>query len=62
LQKENPDKKFYPASKKMICKDMKKISLEDVRHCLETMQGVVKVPEAVRRPALKAVERMIEIV
>ncbi len=62
LQKANPDKKFYPASPDMTCDDMKKIKLADVRHCLETMSGEVKVPEQIRVPALKAVEKMIALV
>jgi quinolinate synthase len=62
LQKANPDKKFYPASRKMICKNMKKIQLSDVLRSLEEMSGEVKVPEDIRVPALRAVERMIAIV
>ncbi|MFZ1982988.1 MAG: quinolinate synthase NadA [Desulfatitalea sp.] len=61
LAKANPDKYFYPASKKMTCKNMKKIGLEDVRRCLENMSGEVKVPEHIRVPALKAVEQMIAL-
>lgn len=61
LQKANPGKKFYPASKKMLCKNMKKISLEDVELSLEKMEGEVKVPEEIRVPALQAVERMINL-
>ncbi len=62
MQKENPGKKFYPASEKMICRNMKKISPDDVLNCLETLEGEVKVPEEIRRPALQAVERMIAMV
>ena len=61
MQKANPDKHFYPASRKMICKDMKKIGLEDVLKSLEEMSGEVKVPEAIRIPALKAVQAMIDL-
>lgn len=61
LRKENPEKAFYPASEKMVCRNMKKIAPEDVLHCLETMEGEVKVPEAVRIPALRAVQKMIEL-
>ena len=61
LQKACPDKEFIMVSEKMHCDDMKKISLEDVLHCLETMTGEVKVPEDIRVPALKAVERMIAV-
>jgi quinolinate synthase len=62
LKKACPDKVFHPASKKMICKNMKRISLEDVVRSLEHMAGEVKVPEEIRIPALAAVERMLEVV
>ncbi len=61
LQKDNPDKRFYPASEKMLCKNMKKIGPEDVVRSLETMSGEVKVPEEIRVPALAAVQRMIDL-
>jgi len=61
LKKACPDKVFHPASKKMICKNMKRISLEDVVKSLENMTGEVKVPEEIRIPALAAVERMLAI-
>ncbi len=61
LQTSNPDKRFYPASEKMLCKEMKKISLEDVARSLELLEGEVKVPEKIRRPALKAVQRMLDL-
>lgn len=61
LKKANPDKFFYPVSLNMECSDMKKISLEDIVRSLEFMEGEVKVPEDVQRPALKAVQRMIDL-
>ena len=61
LNKQNPGKKFYPASEALLCKDMKKITLKDVVSCLENLTGEVKVPEEIRVPALAAVERMIAI-
>ena len=61
LKKANPDKAFYPASTKMLCKNMKKISLEDVARSLEFMEGEVKVPENIRQPAFKAVQRMVDL-
>lgn len=61
MKKANPDKQFFPASEKMICKNMKKISLADIVNCLETMQGEIKVPEDIRIPALKAVQRMVDL-
>jgi quinolinate synthase len=60
LKKANPDKFFYPASLNMECSDMKKITLEDIVRSLEFMEGEVRVPEDIQRPALKAVQRMID--
>lgn len=60
LKKQNPGKSFYPASVKMECLDMKKITLEDVARSLEFMEGRVKVPENIRVPAMEAVQRMID--
>ncbi len=62
LNKENPGKKFIPASNKAICPDMKKITLEKILESLETLTPEVKVPEAIRVKALLPVERMMEIV
>ncbi len=61
LRKANPGKRFYPASEKMVCKNMKKITLEDVANSLEHMTGEVKVPEEIRLPALQAVQRMVDL-
>ena len=61
LQKASPKKKFFIANKAMVCPNMKKITLENVVESLENLTGEVKVPEDIRLPALKAVERMIAI-
>ena len=61
LKKANPDKNFYPASEKMLCPDMKKITLEAVTRSLEFMEGEVKVPENIRQSAFKAVQRMVDL-
>ena len=61
MQKAAPGKKLYPASKKMTCKNMKKISLEDVLKSLEEMSGEIKVPEEIRIPALGAVQAMVAL-
>jgi quinolinate synthase len=61
MQKAAPGKAFYPASPKMACKNMKKITLQDVLTSLEQLSGEVKVPEHIRMPALKAVQAMIEL-
>jgi len=61
LKKANPEKDFYPASGAMECPDMKKITLHDIARSLELMEGEVKVPEEIQRPALKAVQRMVDL-
>ena len=61
LQKANPKKTFYPASLDMECKDMKKITLQDVANSLKNLTGEVRVPEEIRVPALQSVQRMIQL-
>jgi quinolinate synthase len=61
LNKENPGKKFIPASVKAICPNMKKITLEKVLESLETMAPEIKVPEEIRVKAVAAVNRMLQI-
>ncbi len=61
LQKENPGKRFYAVSPKMICTDMKKTGLEEIISALKDEAPVVKVPEETRIRAYKAVERMLEV-
>jgi quinolinate synthase len=62
LKKENPGKQFYAASKKAVCPNMKKITLDKIEESLETMGPVVTVPEAIRVRAKRAVDRMLAIV
>jgi quinolinate synthase len=54
-----PGKEFFPVDPQMVCPDMNKITPEDVLRSLSTLSGEVRVPEDIRIPALKAVERMI---
>ena len=61
ISKACPNKQFFPASEKMRCKDMKKIDLADVKNSLETLSGEVRVPENVRKDALGAVQKMIDL-
>jgi quinolinate synthase len=62
LKKENPGKTFIAASKKAICPNMKKITLDKILASLETMAPEVRVPEEIRVRAKGAVERMLAIV
>lgn len=61
MQQQNPRKRFYSLSDRMICPDMKKIALKDVLHSLETLAPRVSVPEEIRVRALAAVERMLAV-
>lgn len=62
LQKENPEKRFYPASQAAVCHNMKRIDLEKILWSLEDMKYEVRVPERIRQRARKAVDRMVELV
>jgi quinolinate synthase len=61
LQSRYPGKVFIPASEEMLCRDMKHTTLEDILASLTEMKHIVKVPEAVRIPAKRALDRMLEL-
>jgi len=61
ISKAHPNKQFYPASEKMYCTDMKKITLAHVLSSLENLTGKIKVPEDIRVAALGSVQKMIDI-
>jgi len=61
LKKENPGKKFYVLNKEMVCPNMKRTRLESVLTAMDKMQYVIKVPEDIRIPAKRALDRMLEI-
>ena len=62
LQKQNPDKRFYPATEKAICPNMKKISSEKVLWALEDTQYQVTVPEPICTEAKRSLDRMLEVI
>jgi quinolinate synthase len=62
LQKENPGKKFYPATELAICPSMKLTNLEKILWSLEDMKYEVKVSQEIRAKAKRAVDRMLEAV
>ena len=61
LQKEAPDKRFVPASRRIVCPNMKKITLEKVLWALEDMRPRVTVAEEIRVRALGSIERMLAV-
>ena len=61
LRRENPGKKFYPASELAICPNMKLTTLEKVLWSLEDMKYEIKVPEEIRVKALAGVQKMLDM-
>jgi len=61
LHKDNPGKKFYPASELAVCPNMKRTNLEKILWSLEEMKEEVRVPEVIRQKAKKAIDRMLAI-
>jgi quinolinate synthase len=61
MRKENPGKQFYSPSRRLICRPMKRMTLDDIIAALRENRHRVTVPEDVRLRALKAVERMLAV-
>lgn len=61
LRKENPGKKFYPATDLAICPNMKKTTLEKILWALEDEINVITVPLQIAAKARLAIDRMLEI-
>ena len=61
LQQKNPDKIFHLVSDKMVCMDMKKITVDKVLVALEDMTYQMEVTEQVRNDANKSLNRMLEL-
>lgn len=61
LQTEIPHKRFYPVTEVSVCPNMKMTTLEKVREALLKEQPVVTMPPGVREAALRAVQRMVEV-
>jgi quinolinate synthase len=61
LKKQNPQAEFFGATRRAICPNMKKITLDRVIASLEDMQHIVTVPDEIRTKARKALDRMVEV-
>ncbi len=61
MRKENPSKRFIPASEQAICPNMKLINLEKILWSLEEMSFQVSVPDTLRDRAKETVEKMLRI-
>ena len=61
LQKENPDKVFYPLTPLPACEDMKLITLEDIASCLENNSNEVILDDGIMTKARLPIDRMIAL-
>lgn len=61
LQKESPNKKFYPASILSDCPNMKLNNLEKILWSLEDMIYKVEIPPDMAQRAKRCIDRMLEI-
>lgn len=61
LKKQNPHKTCYMLSEKMVCENMKKITLEDVLLSLQEKRYKVELNENTRIKAFNALDKMLKI-
>jgi len=61
MQKENPDKKFYPLEPAVLCPNMKKITPENVLFALRDLFPRIEIDDAVRSKAKAPIDRMLEV-
>ncbi|MBW2072463.1 MAG: quinolinate synthase NadA, partial [Deltaproteobacteria bacterium] len=61
LRKVNPRVEYVAITRKSICPNMKRISLEKVLRSLEELEPRIEVPAKIRKKALSAVEKMLAI-
>lgn len=61
LKEKAPNKNFYLLSPKMVCKNMKKTSLQDVRDALKNNQHEIIMNEQVIEKAFNSLDRMMNV-
>jgi quinolinate synthase len=61
LQNDSPNKKFYLLSSRLLCSNMKKITLDSVLHALESEVYDITLDEDLRLGALASLERMLTL-
>ncbi|MFO7810415.1 MAG: quinolinate synthase NadA [Candidatus Delongbacteria bacterium] len=61
LQKRYPLKRIYPLADHAVCLQMKKTTLDKVYNSLVTEQIEIEVEENIRKKALKALNKMLEL-
>ena len=61
LKKQNPQAEFFGPTRRAICPNMKKITLEKVLRCLENLEPRIELPAEILERARMPLERMLEI-
>jgi quinolinate synthase len=61
LRQDNPDKKFYMSTDRLICPTMKLTTLGWVAHSLEAMEHEIRIDGEIRDKAYKSLERMLKV-
>lgn len=61
IKTQNPDKKLYLASEKLLCSDMKKITLDSIIDVLENEKPEIEMDEEFAKRAYKSMARMLEL-
>ncbi len=61
LRKENPGKRFYPVSERIVCPNMKKTTLENLAESLRDMKTEVTVPAEIAVRAKRTIDAMLAI-
>lgn len=61
LKRRCPGKRFFMASDRLVCQDMKYTHLEEVRQALLTLEPRIIVPADIRKKAVAALNKMLSI-
>ena len=61
LRKENPGKRFHPVLETLVCANMKKTTLANVRDALRDLKTEVVVPLDIAVKAREAIEKMLAV-
>ncbi len=61
LRQENASKEFYLLAQGLVCPNMKYTNLAKVARALETLEHRITVPDSIREPARRALERMLAV-
>ncbi len=61
MRMQNPQKKFFLATKHAVCPNMKMTTLDWLAQSLRYMRYVIEVPEEIRVKAKRALDKMLEV-